>query len=113
VKNRFYCRNVTGSFENCSVIHQEIRIDTVRQNSISVACQVITYRLPNANLGHSCDVMFGILSQAENGDGPLRRKAILNTWISDRDTKVQAYFIVSGVWEDIREEFERGHQDMI
>ena len=111
MKNRFYGRNVTGSFENCSVIHQEIRINTVRQNLISVACQEITYRVPNANSGHSCDIMCGILSQAD-GNGPLRRKAIRNTWIPDLDTKVQAYFIVPGVWEDIREEFER-YQDMI
>jgi len=113
MKNHFYGRNVVpGSFENCtkSVIHEEIRNDTVRQKSCLSRNHILSI-VPNAIMGHSCDIMFGIPSQA-GGDSLLWRKAICNTWISNLDTKVQAYFVVSGVWEDIGEEFER-HQDMI
>jgi len=110
----------TGSFENCTTPAKYQRRETdglqnATSDVIYIACKEIAFKAPKSKIQKTSNVIYGILSQA-GGEGPLRRNAIRNTWMSELATKENpnhgAYFVVAGKWNDIKEEFEM-FQDMI
>lgn len=97
----------TSSFKDCS---QSRHPSSSNKNpSATVSCRQVHYKAPpKLSFEKSGKVMVGVLSAAKNRG---RRNLIRKTW-ANPETRKGIFFVVSGPWEDIEEEY-REHQDLI